>query len=39
MKLMINQGKDMLIIDGLIMKKKKKSVNMSGRKDSGAHLA
>jgi hypothetical protein len=34
---MINQGKDMLIIDGLIMKKK--SVNMSGRKDSGAHLA
>jgi hypothetical protein len=37
MKLMINQGKDMLIIDGLIMKKK--SVNMSGRKDSGAHLA
>jgi hypothetical protein len=38
MKLMINQGKDMLIIDGLIMKKKK-SVNMSGRKGSGAHLA
>jgi hypothetical protein len=37
MRLMINQGKDMLIIDGLIMKKK--SVNMSGRKDSGAHLA
>jgi hypothetical protein len=39
MKSMINQGKDMLIIDGLIMKKKKKSVNMFGRKDSGAHLA
>jgi hypothetical protein len=39
MKLMINQGKDMLIIDGLIMKKKKKSVNMSGRKNSGAHVA
>jgi hypothetical protein len=40
MKLMINQGKDMLITGGLIMKKKKKkSVNMSGRKDSGAHLA
>jgi hypothetical protein len=38
MKLMINQGKDMLITDGLIMKKKK-SVNMSGKKDSGAHLA
>jgi hypothetical protein len=37
MRLMINQGKDMLIIEGLIMKKK--SVNMSGRKDSGAHLA
>jgi hypothetical protein len=37
MRLMINQGKDMLIIDGLIMKKK--SVNMSDRKDSGAHLA
>jgi hypothetical protein len=34
---MINQGKDMLITDGLIMKKK--SVNMSGRKDSGTHLA
>jgi hypothetical protein len=29
--------KDMLITDGLIMKKKK-IVNMSGRKDSGAHL-
>jgi hypothetical protein len=38
MKLMINQGKDMLITDGLIMKKKKKIVSMSGRKDSGAHL-
>jgi hypothetical protein len=39
MKLMINQGKDMLTIDGLIMKKKKKKiVNMSGRKGSGAHL-
>jgi hypothetical protein len=37
MKLMINQGKDTLITDGLIMKKKK-IVNMSGRKDSGAHL-
>jgi hypothetical protein len=35
MKLKINQGKDMLITGGLIMKKKK-SVNMSGRKDSGA---
>jgi hypothetical protein len=39
MRIMINQGKDMLIIDGLIMKKKKKSVNMSGRKNSGAHVA
>jgi hypothetical protein len=29
--------KDMLIIDGLIMRKK--CENMSGRKDSGAHLA
>jgi hypothetical protein len=37
MKLMINQGKDMLITDGLIMKKKK-IMSMSGRKDSGAHL-
>jgi hypothetical protein len=37
MRLMINQGKDMLITDGLIMKKKR--VNMSGRKDSGADLA
>jgi hypothetical protein len=38
MKLMINQGNDMLITGGLIMKKKK-SVNMSGRKDSGSRLA
>jgi hypothetical protein len=37
MKLMITQGKDMLIIGGLIMKNK--SMNMSGRKGSGAHLA
>jgi hypothetical protein len=37
MKLMINQGKGMLITDGLIMKRKK-IVSMSGRKDSGAHL-
>jgi hypothetical protein len=37
MRLMTNQGEDMLIIDGLI--KRKKSVNISGRKDSGAHLA
>jgi hypothetical protein len=37
MKLMITQGKDMLIIGGWIMKNK--NVNMSGRKDSGAHLA
>jgi hypothetical protein len=29
--------KDMLIIGGLIMKNK--NMNMSGRKDSGAHLA
>jgi hypothetical protein len=36
---MINQGRDMLITNGLIMKKKKKKiVNMSGRKDSGARL-
>jgi hypothetical protein len=34
---MINQRKDMLITDGLIMKKKK-IVNMSGRKDNGARL-
>jgi hypothetical protein len=37
MKLMINQGKDTLITDGLITKKKK-IVSMSGRKDSGARL-
>jgi hypothetical protein len=37
MKLMVNQGKDMLITDGLIMKKKK-IVSMSGRNDSGARL-
>jgi hypothetical protein len=37
MKLMINQEKDMLIVGGLIMKNK--SVNSSGKKDSGAHLA
>jgi hypothetical protein len=37
MKLMITQEKDMLIIGGLIMKNK--SVNMSDRQDSGAHLA
>jgi hypothetical protein len=37
MKLMITQEKDMLIIGGLIMKNK--SVNMSDRKDSGAHLS
>jgi hypothetical protein len=36
MKLMITQEKDMLIMGGLIMKNK--SVNMYGRKDSGAHL-
>jgi hypothetical protein len=34
---MITQEKDMLIIGGLIMKKK--TVNIYGRKDSGAHLA
>jgi hypothetical protein len=34
---MINQGKDMLITDGLIMKKKKIK-RMSGKRDSGAHL-
>jgi hypothetical protein len=34
---MIKQGKDMLITDGLIMKKKK-IVNMFGKKDSGAHM-
>jgi hypothetical protein len=32
MKLMINQGKDMLITDGLIMKKKK-IASMSGRRE------
>jgi hypothetical protein len=37
MKLMIDQRKDMLTTDGLIMKNKK-IVNMSGRKDSGARL-
>jgi hypothetical protein len=37
MKLMIAQEKDMLIKSGLIMKRR--SVNMSGRKDSGAHLS
>jgi hypothetical protein len=36
MKLMITEEKDMLIISGLIMKNR--IVNMSGRKDSGAHL-
>jgi hypothetical protein len=36
MKLMIAQGKDMLIISGLIMKSRR--VNMFGRKDNGAHL-
>jgi hypothetical protein len=34
---MINQGKDMLITDGLIMKKKKIK-GTSGKRDSGAHL-
>jgi hypothetical protein len=34
MRLMINQGKDMLITDGLIMKKRK-IVSMSGKRDSG----
>jgi hypothetical protein len=34
---MITQEKDMLIQSGLIMKSR--SVNMSGRKDNGAHLA
>jgi hypothetical protein len=34
---MIDQRKDMLTTDELIMKKKK-IVNMSGRKDSGARL-
>jgi hypothetical protein len=34
---MITQGKDMLIKTGLI--KKNKNASMSGKKDSGAHLA
>jgi hypothetical protein len=33
---MINQEKDTLIMGGLIMKNK--NTNMSGKKDSGAHL-
>jgi hypothetical protein len=33
---MITQGKDMMIKGGLI--KRNKSVNTSGKKDSGAHL-
>jgi hypothetical protein len=37
MGLMINQGKDMPITDGLIMKKKK-IVSMPGRKDSATRL-
>jgi hypothetical protein len=37
MKLMINQGKDMLITGGLTMKKRK-IMGMSGKRDSGAHL-
>jgi hypothetical protein len=37
MKSMITQGKDMLIKSGLI--KRKRSVDTSGKKDSGAHLA
>jgi hypothetical protein len=36
---MINRGKGMLITGGLIMKKKKKIMGMSGKRDSGAHLA
>jgi hypothetical protein len=36
MKWMIAQGKDMLIKNGSIMKSR--NVNMSGRKDNGAHL-
>jgi hypothetical protein len=36
-EIMFNQGKNMLLTDGLIMKKKK-IVSMSDRKDSGAHL-
>jgi hypothetical protein len=34
---MINQGKDMLITGGLIMKKRK-TADMSGKRDSGALL-
>jgi hypothetical protein len=34
---MINQGKDMLITIGVIIKKKKIK-GMSGKRDSGAHL-
>jgi hypothetical protein len=37
MKSMITQGKDTLIKGGWI--KKSRSVNISGKKDSGAHLA
>jgi hypothetical protein len=37
-ELMTNQGKGMLITGGLIMKRKK-ITSMSGKKDSGAHLA
>jgi hypothetical protein len=34
---MINRGKDMLITDGLIMKKKK-IMGLPGKRESGAHL-
>jgi hypothetical protein len=34
---MINRGKGMVIIGGLIMKKKK-IMDMSDKRDSGAHL-
>jgi hypothetical protein len=37
MILMINQGKDMLITGGLIMRRKKIR-GMSGKRDSGARL-
>jgi hypothetical protein len=37
MKSMITQGKDMLIRSGLI--RRNRSVNTSGKKDSGVHLA
>jgi hypothetical protein len=37
MKSMITQGRDMLIKGGYI--KKNRSVNTSGKKDSGAHMA